>query len=454
MTGVAAASPATTPAAAPAPSGEPLREPPQYTSSHGVLRARIVVERRKVELAGRKVYALTYNGFYMPPTLRLRPGDRMELAMVNKVRPYTNLHVHGLHVSPVGHSDNVFVHIHPGQTFHYRYQFPRDLAPGTYWYHSHGHPYAAPQVLGGMSGIIIVDGLRRHLPPGLRTIEEHVVALKDFQLEDDAIRSENIKIGAPTNRTVNGQIQPRIQIRPGETQLWRLANISANIYYRLHLPGQRFHVIAQDANPVDRVWSADTLLIPAGARYDVLVQGGPSGRVDLETLPYNTGPGGNQFPQVTLASVVSGGAPERPAQLPSTFAPRHDLSNARVAARRTVVFSESDPPSGDKYYINGRTFDEQRVDIRSRLNTVEEWTVRNTADEQHSFHMHTNDFQVMSVNGHPYKAHSLQDTVNLPVDGTAVIRIRFADYPGRTVFHCHILNHEDEGMMAVLQIVR
>ena len=68
--------------------------------------------------------------------------------------------------------------------------------------------------------------------------------------------------------------------------------------------------------------------------------------------------------------------------------------------------------------------------------------------------MHTNDFQVMSVNGRPYKAHGLQDTMNLPVDGTAVIRIRFADYPGRTVFHCHILNHEDEGMMAVLQIVR
>ena len=455
VSGGALASPGWTTRAAPAPSGEPLRDPPTYTSSHGVLRTKITVERRQVTLAGRTLYALTYNGFYMPPTLRIRPGDRMEIAMVNHVRPYTNLHIHGLHVSPVGHSDNVFVHIRPGQTFQYRYQFPRDLAPGTYWYHSHGHPYAAPQVFGGMSGIIVLEGLRQYLPKGLRHVREHVVALKDFQTSGDAIRTDNIKIGAPTNRTVNGQLEPTIRIRPGETQLWRLANISANIYYRVHLPGQRFHVIAQDANPVDRVWSADTLLIPAGARFDVLVQGGDPGRTDLETLPYDTGPGGNQFPRATLASVVSGGAPERPAALPTAFAPRHDLSAAHLAARRTIVFSESDPPGGeDKYYINGRTFDEHRVDVRSRLNTVEEWTVRNDADEQHSFHVHTNDFQVMKVDGRPYAAHSLQDTVNLPTGGTVVIRIRFADYPGKTVFHCHILNHEDEGMMAVLQIVR
>ena len=314
--------------------GQTLREPPEYSSRDGVLQVKIVVERRQVDLAGHRLWALTYNGFYMPPTLRFRPGDRMDLTMVNRLGSVTNLHVHGLHVSPAGDSDNIFVHIQPGKTFQYVYRFPDNLAPGTYWYHSHAHPDSAGQVGGGLSGIIIVDGLARYLPGDLNGITEHVVALKDFQVDGDSIRTQNLHASSPTNRTVNGQLNPTIPIRPGETQLWRLANISANIYYRLHLGGERFHVIAQDANPVRDLWSTDTIVMPPGARYDVLVQGGPPGRTQLETLAYDTGPVGNQFPQQNLATLVSSGTPMPPAVLPTTFAPMEDLTDAPVAYYR------------------------------------------------------------------------------------------------------------------------
>jgi suppressor of ftsI len=433
--------------------GSPLQDPPQQVSHNGLLRVRTVVERRQVNLAGRKLWALTYDGHYMPPTLRIRPGDRLELAMENRLGTYTNLHVHGLHVSPSGNSDDViYIHIHPGQTFHYSYRFRSNLAPGTYWYHSHAHPISAAQVAGGMSGVIIVDGLNHYLPPALHNITEHVIALKDFQVQGNAIKTNKLHISAPTNRTVNGQLNPTIHIRPGETQLWRLANISANIYYKVHLPGQRFQVIAQDANPVKRIWTADSLVLASGARFDVLVRGGPPGRTQLQTLPYNTGPGGNQFPQATLATVVSGGTPTRPVALPTTFAPMEDLGHATVAARRTIVFSEN--AAGTKDYVNGRQFDMNRVDIRSKLNTVEEWTVRNDSDEEHSFHVHTNDFQLMSINGRPHDSYGWQDTVSIPAKGQIVVRIHFTDYTGKTVLHCHILNHEDAGMMAVLEIVK
>jgi FtsP/CotA-like multicopper oxidase with cupredoxin domain len=429
-----------------------LQDPPELVSHNGVLRARIVVERRQVNVAGRKLWALTYNGRYMPPTLRIRPGDTMELAMENRVRPYTNLHVHGMHVSPSGNSDNVFIHIHPGETFHYSFRFPKTLRPGTYWYHSHAHPHAAPQVAGGMSGIIVVDGLKQYLPAALRHITEHVIALKDFQVQGNTVKTEDLHISAPTNRTVNGQKNPTIHIRPGETQLWRLANISANIYYKVHLQGQRFQVIGHDGFPVDRIFSADSLLLAAGARFDVLVRGGPAGSTQLQTLPYNTGPGGNQFPQANLATLVSEGKSTPPVELPPTFAPSQDLSHAKIAARRTVVFSEN--KAGTEYYINGKKFDEHRVDIRSKLNTVEEWTVRNDSDEEHSFHVHTDHFQLMSINGRPHHGHGLQDVASVPANGRLVIRIHFSDYTGKTVLHCHILNHEDEGMMAVLEIVK
>lgn len=433
--------------------GSPLKEPAQMVSRNGLLRAELVVERRQVDLGGHKMWALTYNGSYMPPTLRIRPGDKMDLALKNTLSEVTNLHVHGLHVSPSGNADNIFIHVNPGETFHYSYQFPRTLRAGTYWYHPHPHLTSAPQVAGGMSGILVVDGLQQYLPADLRHITEHVIALKDFQVQGDAVRTQNLHIGAPTNRTVNGQLNPTIRIRQGETQLWRLANVSANIYYKVHLQGQRFQVIAHDGTPVDRIWTSDSLLLAAGARFDVLVQGGPAGRTQLQTLPYTTGPAGNSFPQATLATLVSDGGSARPAPLPtSSFAPGVDLSNAPIAVRRTVVLSEN--KGGTKFYINGKQFDPNRVDIRAKLNTVEEWTVRNVSDEEHSFHVHTDHFQLMSINGRPHHGHGLQDVASVPAKGEFVIRMQFKNYTGKSVLHCHILNHEDAGMMAVLQIVK
>jgi FtsP/CotA-like multicopper oxidase with cupredoxin domain len=107
------------------------------------------------------------------------------------------------------------------------------------------------------------------LPPELRHLTEHVIGLKDFQIDGDAVKTSIVHISAPTNRTVNGQVNPTIHIRPGETQLWRLANISANIYYNVGIRGQKFQVIGHDGFPVDRIWSADSLLLAAGARFDV-----------------------------------------------------------------------------------------------------------------------------------------------------------------------------------------
>ncbi|MFF3576815.1 multicopper oxidase family protein [Streptomyces mirabilis] len=301
-----------------------------------------------------------------------------------------------------------------------------------------------------MSGLIVVDSLDTYLPAPLRGITEHAVALKDFQLVGDQIKTSKLKIGAPTTRTVNGQLNPRIRIRPGETQLWRLANIGANIFYKVTLPGTKFPIVAQDGYPVNRVYSVDSMVIPAGARYDVLVQGPKAGVSELRTLPYNSGKAGKQFPEATLATVQSEGEPMRPAALPTAFAPVDDLAKEAVAARKTVIFTEN--KAGTLFYINHKQFDHNRIDFRAKLNTVQEWTIKNDSDEVHSFHIHTNDFQVMSINGEPQVNYGLRDTVDVPPRGNMVVRIRFLDNPGKTVLHCHILNHEDAGMMAVLQI--
>ena len=104
--------------------------------------------------------------------------------------------------------------------------------------------------------------------------------------------------------------------------------------------------------------------------------------------------------------------------------------------------------------INGEAFNPNETNVAPLLGSVEEWTLRNSTDEDHPFHIHVNDFQVVKVNGRPYKANGLQDVVIIPKHGSVVIRNPFDQFTGHFVFHCHILGHEDGGMMKTVQVRR
>lgn len=466
-----------------------FEEPTQLYSEDGTLEVTLTADEQIVEAAGSPIRARVYNGSYLGPTLHLHPGDTLDLSLVNNLDEFTNLHFHGLHVSPSGNSDNVFLHVEPGETQQYHVEIPEDHEPGLFWYHSHAHGVSSGQVFGGMSGLIVMEGLTELLTEDLRGITTRQIALRDIYTEKDApdeIPNEHdiggtMQAPAPVPnmnsvpdpatadaRLVNGIFRPELSIRPGETQLWRMANIGANTFYDVKQDGVTFHVVAEDGSPVWEVWDAEHLVLPPGKRFEALVQGPPAGTYALRTLKYRQGvtPANalTVFPQ-PLGSLVSSGDPVQPASLPSGLYPRDDLNDATIAARRTFEFSIPFDPAhactqakgcGAQarvlFTINGRTFDPNRVDVRPKLGTVEEWTLTNTSTEQHPFHIHVNDFQVMSVNGKPYDAHGLQDVVTIPIRGEVVIRNPFEDFAGTYVFHCHILNHEDGGMMGVVEV--
>jgi FtsP/CotA-like multicopper oxidase with cupredoxin domain len=435
-----------------AQAGPPFREPPELRSRHGVLRTTLTVDERRVAVAGMRVRAKVYRGSFPGPTLRVRPGDTLDLRVANRLGEPTNLHEHGFHVSPVDLSDNV-LRTMPGRTAdRVRVRIPRNIAPGTYWYHAHLHGLVEEQVFSGLSGAIVVEGLSRRLPRALRDVPDHLVALKDLQVRDGAIVDHAIDSGAPTIRTVNGQVNPALRVQTNRTQLLRLANISADIWYRLALDEARFHVIAEDANPVGRVWQAGELVLPPGKRYDVLVRWPRPGSYRLQTLPMSTGPAGDSYPERTLATVRVAGSSVADVPWPKSLAPLPRFAHAHVNRVRHMTFSEN--TAGTRYLINGRQFDAGRIDQVIRLGATEEWVIRNTSHEMHPFHIHVNDFQVMAVNGRPYNARSLQDTVAVPAGGTVRIRLRFEDFLGAFVYHCHILAHEDAGMMAVVEVTR
>jgi suppressor of ftsI len=447
-------------APAPGAAGRPLRQPRVYRSRHGELDVTLVASERRVAIAGRPVLAKVYGDSFTAPTLSASPGDLVRITLVNHLEQPTNLHFHGLEVSPSGHADNIFISVDPGRSFQYRFRLPRDAATGTFWYHSHEmvpmsqmgrYPDAdsEEQVFDGLSGLLEVRGLQRDLPRGLRHVPERYLALRDVQVAGGTIVDSEISSNAPTTRLLDGQLQPRLSIAPGQTQLWHIGNVGADIFYRLSLPGHTFEVIAQDGHPVIRAERVSTLVLPPGKRWDVLVRGGRAGTAPLRTLFYNEGD--DHYPETTLATLVTSGHAQRPQPMPSVISwSSVDLASAHVARRRVVVFSEN--RAGTVFFIDGQSYDPAKINFRAKLNTVEQWTIVNHTDETHPFHLHTYPMQLLSVNGVPATFDGYQDEIILPPRGYVVARIRFSGYTGETVFHCHILAHEDAGMMANIEV--
>ena len=429
---------------------EMFRDPAVVASRDGVLQLTLTAARTTVNVAGRPVLAAAYNGSYVPPTLRVHPGDVVRLRLVNGLEDETNLHTHGLSVSPLGNSDNVFLHVAPGAAQDYEIHIPSTHPPGLYWYHPHPHGHSDEQVRNGMSGALVVEGLLDPFPE-LRNVPEHVLLLKDAQIGNGHIVHRGI--GDDVIRTVNGMLNPTITLRPGETQLWRIGNVGADLYYSLTLDGHRFYEVARDGDRLARLVPKRQLLLEPGAREEVLVQAAGAGTYALRTAQFSTGPQGNQYPSAVLATIHVAGAAVAPIALPDKLLPVADLRGA-VTGRRTIVFSETG--DGDTLFIDGRTFEPGRTDTRVKLGAVEEWTIRNESGELHDFHIHQTHFQVTEVNGVPEPFDGYADIVNVPVHGEVKVVIPFTDpvIVGRFVYHCHLLSHEDKGMMATIEVAR
>jgi suppressor of ftsI len=252
-----------------------------------------------------------------------------------------------------------------------------------------------------------------------------------------------------------------LTVRPGQTELWRLANEGADIFYDLRLPGYRFTIIGQDGYPVARASTADTLDLPPAVRRDVLVTAGRHpGNAWLETLPINNGPQGDTYPLVKLMEVHVAGQPERPLPMPAGGLPTAPASLASAHVARHRVIKLSDNAAGTVMYINGKQFNPAKsiFSTPAVLGTTEQWGIINETGEVHPFHVHTDHFQVMSVNGIPQPYAGEQDVVPVPrkehgIPGVVVIRIYFSDFAGKVMFHCHIAAHEDAGMMSFINVI-
>jgi suppressor of ftsI len=426
-----------------------------------------------------------FDGQPIAPTLRLSPGDQLKITYINDlptkakescaITPcvdMTNLHFHGLTVSPDAPQDDVLdMMAMPGQSLRYTVQIPIDHPPGLYWYHTHPHGESHRQVLDGMSGALIIEGIESYFPP-LAGLPERVLVVRGRSIVNDP-QSADLKhrvelssdiCGAEPETseevfTLNGSVRPQIEIAPGERQFWRLVNASADRYLELQLEGQTFEIVAMDGMPIalhdpnHRTRIVDHVLLPPAGRLEAIVTGPTAGTPrHLVSRCVDTGPDGDPNPAMVLADIVPRSATESTPKV-SESSRKPDLKILDLAAeekappRFIVTFTE------DKkgFYINEEKFAPDAAPmVHVKVGTYQHWRIVNATGELHPMHIHQVHFLAYAENDKPIASPFWLDTVNVPYGGSVDVIMDFTDpvIRGMSVFHCHLLNHEDKGMMA------
>ncbi len=405
-----------------------------------------------------------------------------------------NIHYHGTNTSPTCHQDEVIrTMINSGESFQYDVQFPLDEPPGLYWYHPHIHGISEAAVQGGASGALIVDGIQ-NINPEVAGLPQQVLIIRDNLVPGNPtpggdipswdISLNYVPVPSPSFKSAV------IQMKPGEKQFWRVLNASADTIIDLQLQydgtPQPLEVVALDGVPTGsqdgtsrgkRMLETDILLAPA-ARAEFIVTG-PSASVksaSLMTLNVDTGPDGDNDPTRPIAAVrVSDDAPEPPLTIPYAFEAPHrqrfaELDRERPTAERKLYFSEvisdpDDPNSPTNFFI---TVDGQTPTLFSPDNppaivttqgSVEDWIIENRSMENHEFHIHQIHFLLLEQNGVPVNNGQYLDMIQVPYWSgsgpypSVKVRMDFrGPLIGDFVYHCHILGHEDNGMMAIIRV--
>jgi suppressor of ftsI len=430
--------------------------------------------------------AFVYRGKSTAPVIRVSPADTLKIDYVNDLPVHskescaispcmdmTNLHFHGLEISPQAPQDNVIdMMAMPGETLHYVVKVPADHPPGLFWYHTPPHGESHRQALDGMSGAIIIEGMDRYVPE-LRDLREQVLVIRGVSIEHgrDAtallrrVEAQAAFCGSEHDAidrvfTVNDEVRPTIQVNPGERQFWRIVNASADRYIDLQLDGQKFEVVALDGmplayhdpkNPKELVEHA---LVPPAGRVEAIVTGSAASvHATLRTRCVNTGPDGDANPAMVLADVRPGSLAPRLQQTINgdLTQPEYRPIDLRTfeAAKPDFVVTFTEDKNG--FYINGQKYAPESAPMRRvRVGSYEHWRILNQTRELHPMHIHQVHFLAYAENGMPFQHPAWLDTVNVPTGGSVDVIMDFSNpvIKGMSLFHCHLLNHEDKGMMA------
>ena len=453
------------------PAGAPFKDPAELPkNSIGVYE--LAVREAQVNVNGTLATLLTYNGQFPGPVIRAKRGESLRVQLRNNLpfttaknilghtKNITNLHTHGLHVSPKEPADSMTVQLKPGEIYDYIYDLTKEEPGRLNFYHPHVHGVVAEQYWGGLAGPLVIEDEIA----ALAGYETHIMVLKDITLSGGVpeLYSSNMdymngKEGSQV--MVNGQVNPVLNIRPGQVQRWRVVNASNARFYKLSLENHSIYLVGTDGGLLDKPYQLSSLLLSPGERVDILVKANQAAKsYRLLSLPYSRG-GMSGQQQVTLLTLAYSGTTVSDT-LPIAVKPdaKRIVIDTSSLPRRTLTLSMMQM----KGYINGQTFTDMNNSCRimSQLGGWEVWEIVNQSGMDHPFHQHVNSAQVLSITAGDSGYASLyttipawKDVVVVPKSGSVTLLVPVMDWPGMTMFHCHIIEHEDIGMMGAWHIM-
>ena len=397
------------------------------------------------------IKAWGFNNTIPGPVLKASKGDTIIVKVKNELTEPTIIHWHGVRLEAAMDGTSITQQpIQPGQEFEYRFTLPD---AGTFWYHSHHNE--TEQMEKGMYGALVVEDAADPVFDG-----EKIFMIDDMKLNSDG----SFKKGNPVTRWVerhdgregetlliNGKEDPVIHIAGGQTERWRFINASSARYFQLSLGGRKFRIIGSDGGLMQKAEDTDRVLIVPGERVDII--GGPFSEgeiIPIESLPYNR----MTFVKTKrrkYATVITGKSQPSVAVIPDVLRNIEALASNDTPVNRKVKLSVG--PSikhGIDFLVNG---DVHTADAPVEVGQLQVWEVANTSLMDHPFHLHGFFFQVIGENGKPVENIKWKDTVNLPPRSKFRIAWMPDNRPGKWMYHCHILEHHEAGMMAHFEVV-
>ncbi|MQA98263.1 MAG: multicopper oxidase domain-containing protein [Streptosporangiales bacterium] len=409
-------------------------------------------------LPGRQTPTWGFNGDHLGPTLRAKRGEKVRVRVRNGLPEPSTVHWHGMHL-PARMDGGPHQMVPPGGTWTPHWTV--DQPATTLWYHPHPHGATEKHVRRGLAGMFILDDdAASRLPlPDRYGVDDLPVIVQDVRFDGANLaedRSLIESVGFLGDRTmVNGTLSPYREVRDEAVRL-RLLNASAARTYAFGFPGDRsFALIGTDGGLLERPVPMRRIQLSPGERAEIVVRMNPGETTVLRSFPQDYG---DAFQQR-----LNGGA--------------DTLDVLQLRAARTLrpspglpeALADQETPDGSDAVrtrrfelvmpmINGRSMDMRRVDAAVTRGTTEIWTVTNADGMPHNFHVHDVQFRILDVDGRRPPAHlrGPKDTVFLPSGSTARLALRFdgpADPKVPYMYHCHLLYHEDSGMMGQFTVV-
>lgn len=433
---------------APEPAAETAND--QQTNDPRTIRIALEARETQWEVApGITISGYGYNGQVPGPVIEAKQGVPLEIAFTNRLPEPTLIHWHGLQIPAAMDGTQATQRpIQPGETFIYRFT-PPDA--GTFWYHPHQNE--TEQLEKGLYGALIVRG-----DDELVVDREQILVLDDVNADK---QGRLAKFGGFRERhdgregdirLINGKAEPQLTIAAGQVERWRIINASSARYVRLSLGGATFRIIGTDGGLIETPVEATEVLLPPADRVELLVGPFAEGEVlAIDSLRYLRSTmkmrGNERFGTLAVGQ-------EKPsiAAIPARLRTIEPLADAAATPNRKVKFSVGlSLRNLIDFNVNGET---HHHDKPVKVGELQVWDVVNASLMDHPFHLHGFFFQVLSINGKAPDFRSWEDVVNLPPRSTVRIAWMPEDRPGSWMYHCHILEHHEAGMMGHFEVVR